>query len=101
MWLGSAVVVYRYRRRLDPILATLSGAYVDIDDGTEQGPIAMPENDVQRAWAELLRRAGVDQPQQYTPESAPDWPSRAGTTRTPSNSYVGCSRTSSTVPSRR
>ena len=67
LWLASAVVVYRYRRRLDPILATLSGAYVDIDDGAEQGPIAMPENDVQRAWAELLRRAGVDQPQQYTP----------------------------------
>ena len=67
LWIASAVVVYRYRRRLDPLLAALSGAYVDVDDEGDHGPVAMPDNDVQRAWAELLSRAGIDQPQRYTP----------------------------------
>lgn len=65
--LAAGLLGYRYRSRLAALLAVLNGAGSGQRPGQTWTAIPDPENDVQRAWVELVSRAGVSRPQMRTP----------------------------------
>jgi hypothetical protein len=58
--LVAVVLAYRYRERLRRMLR-------GHDDPVAEPLAPAPENDVERAWVELVRRAGIDRPRTRTP----------------------------------
>ncbi|WP_254279271.1 DUF4129 domain-containing protein [Haloarcula marina] len=58
-------LTYRYRRRIVALLGTVVGAERRSGEVSEMVP--NPTNGVQRAWVELLRRAGITDPRTRTP----------------------------------
>jgi hypothetical protein len=58
--LVAVVLAYRYRERL-------RRAVRGPDDPAAEPLAPAPENDVERAWVELVRRAGIDRPRTRTP----------------------------------
>jgi len=65
LWLallvGVVILAYRYRERLRRIV------WGGPADPTAQVLAPAPQNDVERAWVELVERAGVDRPHTRTP----------------------------------
>lgn len=59
--LAVVILAYRYRERLRRALGSDA-------DGAAEAPLSpAPQNDVERAWVELVQRAGVDRPRTLTP----------------------------------
>ncbi|MFC6757198.1 MULTISPECIES: DUF4129 domain-containing protein [Haloarcula] len=65
LWLGLVLAVvilaYRYRERLR------RAVWGDPTDPAADPLAPVPQNDVERAWVELVERAGVDRPRTHTP----------------------------------
>lgn len=72
-------LAYRYRERLRGLLAALGiGPDGERDTGTAEQATLSPTNEVERAWVELVRRAGIDRARTLTPSECADAAIEAG-----------------------